>query len=106
MLTKKRTIVTKKTSSGSVAYMHPTLPSPILSAHPEFVERYRSVLNSMKNFMLPGIRFPSDGRIDLERMSESLCLNDNRVGYVRGRWVERMADRYGEHAEQLQIITT
>ena len=60
------------------------------------------MLNRLKDFMLPSIRFPSDGRIDPERMSESLCLNDNRVGYVRGRWVECIANRYDEHAKQLQ----
>ena len=62
------------------------------------------MLGSMKDFMLLGIRFPSGGRIDLARMSESLRLNDSWIGYVHGRWVERMADRYSEHAEQLQRI--
>lgn len=43
-----------------------------------------SLPGSMKDFMLPGIRHPSDTPIDPERMSGSLCLNDNRIGYVRG----------------------
>ena len=58
----------------------------------------------MKDFMFSGLRFPSDGRIDPVRMSGSLCLNNSWVGYVHGRWVERMADIYSEHAEQLQRI--
>ena len=40
--------------------------------------------------------FPLGGRIDLERMSELLCLSDNGISCVRARWAE--------HAEQHRRI--
>ena len=58
--------------------------------------------DGMKGFMLPGIRFPSDGCIDPGRMPDT-PLPQRLLDRMRAcPWVMCRSDRYGEHAEQLQ----
>ena len=55
----------------------------------------------MKDFMLPGIRLPSDGFIDPGRMPNT--LSERLLDRMHAcPWAMCRSDRYGEHVEQLQ----
>ena len=79
----KRNKRDKENSSGSETYSHTTPSSPIVGVYQEVcrtISLYAapgpSLPGSMKDFMLPGVRFPSDGGIDPAHMLESLRLKD------------------------------
>ena len=60
------------------------------------------MLGSMKDFILLGIRFSSDGCIDPRRMPDT-SLSEGLLDRMRAcPWDMCGFDRYGEYAEQLQ----
>jgi len=64
------------------------------------------MLGSMKDFMLPGIRFSSDGCIDPGRMPDT-SLSERLLDRMRAcLWAICRSDRNGEHVEQLQEFPT
>ena len=88
MLTTNRTKATNKTPSPSIASTHPILASgaaPIPGAYPEFCWAIPAWAAPMLNTPSSTKELAPGGRINLERMPELLCLNDNGIGCVRAR---------------------